>query len=126
MLFARPLEPSLDEDKPGPSDTGEAPFAFSATGSIVDRASIARLGRKGAISLSEGEAVRAAPSGEGAKAYVLRFVHKGVAVVRGAKSSYVVAPGSMLPDAGRVLSIENRGGRWMVITTAGVINEPAT
>ena len=33
-----------------------------------------------------------------------------------------VTPGSVLPGAGRVKSIERHGGNWVVITTAGVID----
>ncbi len=55
--------------------------------------------------------------------YVVRFVHKGSAIVQGPKGSYAVAPGVALPNAGRVLSIQKRGNRWIVVTARGLITE---
>ena len=54
--------------------------------------------------------------------WVLRGVHDGTALVEGAQGLREVAPGSVLPGAGRVKSIERHGGNWVVITTAGVID----
>ena len=54
--------------------------------------------------------------------WVLRGVHDGTALVEGAQGLREVAPGSVLPGAGRVKSIERHGANWVVITTAGVID----
>jgi len=54
--------------------------------------------------------------------WVLRGVHDGTALVEGAQGLREVTPGSVLPGAGRVKSIERHGGNWVVITTAGVID----
>jgi hypothetical protein len=54
--------------------------------------------------------------------WVLRGVHEGTALVEGAQGLREVAPGSVLPGAGRVKSIERHGANWVVITTAGVID----
>jgi hypothetical protein len=54
--------------------------------------------------------------------WVLRGVHDGTALVEGAQGLREVTPGSVLPGAGRVKSIERHGGEWVVITTAGVID----
>ncbi len=56
---------------------------------------------------------------------MLRFSRKGAVMVEGPKGSYVAAPGVVLPDKGRILSIQNRNGRWVVLTENGVITEPA-
>ncbi len=54
--------------------------------------------------------------------WVLRGVHDGTALVEGTQGLREVSPGSVLPGAGRVKSIERHGGNWVVITTAGVID----
>jgi hypothetical protein len=54
--------------------------------------------------------------------WVLRGVHDGTALVEGAQGLREVSPGSVLPGAGRVKSIERHGANWVVITTAGVID----
>jgi hypothetical protein len=59
------------------------------------------------------------------KGYALRFTRKGAIVVDGPKGSYAAAPGVVLPDRGRILSIQNRNGRWVVLTENGTITEPA-
>jgi hypothetical protein len=53
--------------------------------------------------------------------WVLRGVHDGTALVEGSSGLREVAPGSLLPGAGRVKSIERHGGNWVVLTTAGFI-----
>ncbi|MGA8171187.1 MAG: hypothetical protein WB816_10230 [Methylocystis sp.] len=53
--------------------------------------------------------------------WVLRGVHDGAAVVVGAHGVHEVAPGALLPGAGRVKSIERHGANWVVLTTAGII-----
>jgi hypothetical protein len=53
--------------------------------------------------------------------YVLRDVFRGGALVESRQGLIEVFPGAVLPGAGRVRSVERRDGRWVVITTAGVI-----
>lgn len=54
--------------------------------------------------------------------YVLREVFRGGALVEGRMGLMEAAPGVELPGAGRVRSVERRDGRWVVVTTAGVID----
>ena len=54
--------------------------------------------------------------------YVLREVFRGGALVEGRMGVMEAAPGVELPGAGRVRSVERRDGRWVVVTTAGVID----
>lgn len=56
--------------------------------------------------------------------YILRYADVGAALVQGTGGTLVVVPGSMVPDAGQVRSIENRAGRWVVVTSIGTIEEP--
>jgi hypothetical protein len=55
--------------------------------------------------------------------YVLRSVTRGVALVDSAQGLREVRPGTVLPFAGLVTSIEQRDGRWIVVTARGVIRE---
>ncbi len=56
--------------------------------------------------------------------YVVRYADVGVALVQGPDGTLVVSPGSVVPDAGSVRSIERRAGRWVVVTATGTIEEP--
>ncbi len=56
------------------------------------------------------------------RAYVLREVFRGGALVEGRRGLVEAVPGVELPGAGRVRSVERRDGRWVVVTTAGVID----
>ena len=57
------------------------------------------------------------------RGYVLRGVSDGVALVETRFGLREITPGQTLPGAGRVQSIERRGRKWVVITTAGLIDE---
>src|SRR5690606_1317543 len=49
--------------------------------------------------------------------YQLVHVANGRAMIMDDAGLWVVQPGSQLPDASRVASIEKRGGRWVIVTT---------
>src|SRR5215475_600586 len=53
--------------------------------------------------------------------YVVRRVFDGVALVEGRRGIIEVEPGSNLPGAGRVEEIRRQDGRWVVVTTKGLI-----
>jgi hypothetical protein len=55
------------------------------------------------------------------RGYVLREVFRGGALVESRYGVMEVFPGAQLPGAGRVRSVEKRDGRWVVVTTAGLI-----
>ena len=55
--------------------------------------------------------------------YVLRSVTKGVALVDGPDGLREIRLGTVLPYAGLVTAIEQRDGRWVVITSRGIIRE---
>ena len=57
------------------------------------------------------------------RGYVLRGVADGMALVVGRFGLREVGPGQTIPGAGRVQSIAKRGRKWVVITTAGLIDE---
>lgn len=56
------------------------------------------------------------------RSWVLRDVYDGLALVEGAEGTIEVAPGEVLPGAGRVKSIERSGKGWIVVTSRGVID----
>jgi hypothetical protein len=49
--------------------------------------------------------------------YRLVHVANGRAMIEDDDGLWVVQPGSLLPDASRVASIEQRDGRWVILTT---------
>src|SRR5262245_18878754 len=53
--------------------------------------------------------------------YVVRRVFDGVALVEGRRGIIEVGPGFNLPGAGRVEEIRRQDGRWVVVTTKGLI-----
>ena len=55
------------------------------------------------------------------RAYVLRDVARGRAIVEGAQGLEEVAPGDILPGGARVEKIERRGTKWLVLTDRGAI-----
>ncbi|TNC08661.1 hypothetical protein FF100_28855 [Methylobacterium terricola] len=57
--------------------------------------------------------------------YALRRASAGQAVVEGRDGIHQVAVGSLLPGAGRVLSIRSTGAGWIVITTETIIGPTA-
>jgi hypothetical protein len=115
MLFAQPIhgQPPVSiaqgQNAPLPSD-----IDFSATGSI---------GRKDPRLMDGSPAgmLPAQPTEPIIKTYALQVAEAGVAVVQGRGTSYRVQPGYFLPGAGRVLSIEQRDDKWVVVTTQGII-----
>jgi hypothetical protein len=56
------------------------------------------------------------------RAYVLRDIADGRAVVEGAQGLEEVGPGDVLPGGARVQRIEKRGPNWVVLTDRGAIN----
>ena len=126
MIFAQPIGAAgshrrllLEEASARPDDDATGSIASpSPQRAAAERATPARSA--GADDNDQPE-----PPGRPAKGYVLRFTRKGAIVVEGPKGSFAAVPGVVLPDRGRILSIENRNGRWVVLTENGVVTEPA-
>jgi uncharacterized coiled-coil protein SlyX len=55
------------------------------------------------------------------RAYVLREVEGGRAIVEGAHGLEEVVPGDILPGGARVEKIERHGAKWLVLTDRGAI-----
>ncbi|HET6374628.1 MAG TPA: hypothetical protein VFF88_01130 [Methylocella sp.] len=58
--------------------------------------------------------------------YVLKFVHKGHALLETAGGLYAARPGMELPQAGRILSIEMKNGKWILTASSATITETGT
>ena len=55
------------------------------------------------------------------KAYVLRRVSEGTALVEGPSGLRQIVPGAVLPGAGRVISIRQTGAGWVIVTSETII-----
>lgn len=53
--------------------------------------------------------------------FVLLGVRSGTAVIRSKTSVVRVARGDVVEGLGRIVSIERRGGKWVVLTTSGLV-----
>jgi hypothetical protein len=53
--------------------------------------------------------------------WVLRDVYDGGAVVEGRSGTYEVYAGDPIPGVGRVDAIRRQDGRWVVVTSRGLI-----
>lgn len=86
------------------------------TGSLPDRPVAAAAGLQGPA-----ESPALPPAG----AYALRGVADGIATLENREGQRTAALGSVLPGAGRVLSIRRTGAGWVVITTETIIGPVA-
>jgi hypothetical protein len=53
--------------------------------------------------------------------WMLRGVANGVALIEGRRGIFEVYAGDMVPGAGRVDAIRRQDGRWVVVTSKGLI-----
>jgi hypothetical protein len=86
------------------------------TGSLPERPVAAAAGLQGPA-----ESPVLPPAG----AYALRGVTDGIATLENQEGQRTAALGSVLPGAGRVLSIRRTGAGWVVITTETIIGPVA-
>lgn len=110
-LLAAPPQPSAVAG--GTVTSASAPVVdFAPTGSVI---------RKADANLDPA-AVPPGPSSEATlRSFILRDVFDGRALVESPSALTLVAKGSVIAGAGKVLSIERRAGRWTVVTTEGII-----
>jgi uncharacterized coiled-coil protein SlyX len=104
--------------------------ARSAENKAADRTPVSAIPAPGAQVGAQAAALpKPLPSPVGAqppntvyRAYVLRDIAEGRAVVEGAHGLEEVGPGEVLPGGARVQRIERRGQGWVVLTDHGAIN----
>jgi len=107
-------------DTPRLTDTAErqdprSPAASDTTGSLPEVASTAPA------SASAPSVAVTQPSIPIVDGWVLRNVYGGSALVEGRSGLIQVMPGDSLPGVGRVETIKREDGRWVVVTTRGLI-----
>jgi hypothetical protein len=115
-LHTRSLQTSIRKsrffDKPA--------IDFDVTGSILTGSIKAAAPATAAITNIDG---KAAPPSESSGSYLLRFVYNGAALLQGGRGFYVVRRGSVLPGAGKVLSIKKIENRWILLTTTRLFEQ---
>jgi hypothetical protein len=88
----------------------------------VTAAPVAAKETTGSIAPASADAPKAEvarlPTVEG---WVLRGVANGVALIEGRRGIYEVYAGDPVPGAGRVDAIRRQDGRWVVVTSKGLI-----
>jgi hypothetical protein len=118
MLFAQPLK-APNQIHPGGADRQ---IDYQTTGTIERTGS--GIGGGGAdAALSDGEISSLSKSGARAKGYFLNVGADGILSIDGPGGSYAAELGAVLPEAGRIVLIERRGGKWIAVTSQGVIIE---
>ena len=55
------------------------------------------------------------------RGFTLDDIRDGMAMIDGRQGPISVAPGDVIPGAGRVIKFERRGRDWVVVTTVGII-----
>jgi hypothetical protein len=61
------------------------------------------------------------PSKTGVEGWVVRDVHRGTALIEGRMGVIEVEQGDLVPGLGRVDAIRKQDGRWVVVTSRGLI-----
>ncbi|MBI5013785.1 MAG: hypothetical protein HZC06_14150 [Methylocystis sp.] len=62
-----------------------------------------------------------APAPKVVSGYRVRDVYHGAALIESDRGMIGVEPGEVVPGVGRVMAIQERGGRWVVVTESGEI-----
>ena len=61
------------------------------------------------------------PASKVVSGYRVRDVYQGAALIESDRGMIGVEPGEVVPGVGRVIAIQERGGRWVVVTESGEI-----
>jgi hypothetical protein len=77
------------------------------TGSVLPPAAVNQATKPGAID-----------------GWVVRDVHRGTAIIEGRMGLIEVDQGDVVPGLGRVDAIRRQDGRWVVVTSKGLIMPP--
>lgn len=123
--FLRPLRPKSDEMI---QQSAGQPLDYNVTGSIwhEKRKTGAASGTPPDLKAGSGAQSAAFSSHPQNQDYVLKFVHKGLALLETAGGLYAARLGMDLPQAGRILSIEMKDGKWILTAASATITETGT
>lgn len=125
MLFAQPLGGGSLQRKIDAGVGEDQSVDYNATGSIRRVPPGEPSESRGGAAQSGADKIQADATRAQLKGYILSFVQNGAAIIRSAQGSYVVSPGATLPGGGKVLAIERRADKWIVVTARGIITEEA-
>jgi hypothetical protein len=120
-LRARSHQLKLQANNPDGRPINNRTIDYNVTGSI----SMGGIGRAAQNTPPASNIDGSAASGGAStnNSYVLRFVHKEAALLQSDRGFYVARRGTMLPGAGKVLSIEKLGDTWILLTAARTFTE---
>jgi hypothetical protein len=107
-------------------DRMERRFPASATGSAGDVTGAIAEPHAAAGAAMSGDGRRNIPGAAGAtmpivEGWVLRDVYRGAAMLQGRGGIIEVVPGDHLPALGRIEALQRQDGRWVVVTSRGLI-----
>jgi TolA-binding protein len=107
-------------------DRIEREFAAPPAASSIGAATAAAAQKQPQISVASAKQVPEAVEGQKKPrlitSWIVRDVYDGTALIENPQGTIEVAPGDIIPGAGRVKSIERRGSGWIVITSEGVVD----
>lgn len=118
-LRARSPQSQVSSKKPDGQPTVNRAIDYNVTGSITS-SNIGKAAQNGTLAPSTGGSATSTGTSKN-NAYVLRFVHKEAALLQNKSGFYVVRRGTVLPGAGKVLSIEKLGDTWILVTAAFIL-----
>jgi hypothetical protein len=97
--------------------------AMAAVAPVMPRDTTASVTQSNAMTSAAPAQTRAAPVGRlpVVEGWVLRDVSRGGAVIEGKHGFYEVYAGDPVPGLGRVDAIRKQDGRWVVVTTKGLV-----
>jgi hypothetical protein len=120
LLFTRPLQHAGSQPI-GPRNHEPQGIDFTTTGSIGSAARLNNGDPSGVSTPPDPNATAHPAVSASVKDYVLKSVTGGVAAIKSSKGDFVVETGSFLPNGDLVVSIDRRAGRWVVVTSGGLI-----
>ena len=93
-----------------------------ATGTQVDPLTTATVSKLGAEKTAADEMPQAQPF-PGRSGFRLLHVANGRALIEDSSGMFMVRVGSILPDNSRVATLEQRDGKWVIVTSTGEVYE---
>jgi hypothetical protein len=119
------LSEAIDKLRAAPP-AAAAPVAAAPASVAATPAHVAAREVTGSITPAAAAAPADTPKAEVARlptveGWILRGVANGVALIEGRRGIYEVYAGDAVPGAGRVDAIRRQDGRWVVVTSKGLI-----
>lgn len=103
----------VDKDDGGPK------VAWPKTDPLVT-ATVSKIGKENAA----GKELKEQQPFPGKSGFRLLHVANGRALIEDNSGMYIVRVGSILPDNSRVATLEQRDGKWVIVSSTGAVYEP--